>query len=342
MEMIYEAHEHNGLLLNANESAYNADPIIVEELVERIRNSALNRYPDDSAKELIDTYARANHLDPAGVFVGNGSDAMLQLMIHTFCRGDKKLVMLDPDFGMYRFYSIGMQSDHADYKTAWDGSFDLEDFVRFAKENQAGLVLLSNPNNPTGHVISRDEMQQLAAALDPIILAADEAYMDFADQSVLDLAQKLPNLIVTRTLSKAWGMAGIRAGFLITSPTLAAKMAPYKIVYSVSTLDQQAAIAALNHPEIAAKNIAEIQNEKKRIAERLEQMPWIEWAPIEANFYSIKTEDMEDLEKAFVDNGISIRDYPDHSRLRITIGTPQQNDQVLEILEAWNPENWKD
>lgn len=342
MELLYEAHEQEGLLLNANESARNADPVILEELMTRIQQAALNRYPDDTAKELIEAFASLHHLDPNGVFVGNGSDAMLQLMIHAFCRDGKKLVMLDPDFGMYRFYSTCMQSNHADFPTAWDGSFDLDAFVQFAKEQNAGLVLLSNPNNPTGHLLSKEQMLDLAQKLDPIILAADEAYMDFASQSVLEHAQKVPNLIVTRTLSKAWGLVGIRVGFLVSSLEIAKLLAPYRIVYSVSTLDQLAAIAALHHAEVAAANMEEIQSEKERIASRLTKMPWIEWAPIHVNFYSIKTDDMEELEQAFADNQIAIRDNPDHSRIRITIGTPEQNDQVLEILEAWNPENWND
>lgn len=336
MSSLYTAHSQTGLLLNANENSNEADPRIVSELIERIQKAAINRYPDDSAAELIERYAALHHLDPAGVLAGNGSDATLQLMITALCRDGKALVTLAPDFGMYDFYAGAIDAPTASWSTDWDGSFDLDAFARFARDNKAGLVLFSNPNNPTGHVCTRDEIIRLAEAVAPAVLAVDEAYMDFSDQSVLDLAQSIDNLIVTRTLSKAWGLAGIRVGFLIASTALTERLRPWKIVYSVSTLDQCAALAGLAWPQIHEDYVALVRQESCRIKSELEKLG-VRTGPFEANFYSLSLGSVEankTLEDAFEQAGIAVRTWPDSQRIRVTIGLPEQNEQALDIIRS--------
>lgn len=337
MSSIYQAHSTKGLLLNANESSHAPNSEIMDEFARLLAASSLNRYPDDDAFELRKAFGKVYGLDPAQVFTGNGSDALLQLMITTYCRDGKTLVMLDPDFGMYRFYAGCMQAQTCTFKTAWDGSFDLEEFANFAKSCNAGLVLLSNPNNPTGHLLTRDEMRRLAGLLgDSIVLAADEAYMNFDDESLL--ADNLPdNMIVTATLSKAWGAAGMRCGFLYASFDRIEEMRPYKIVYSVSTLDQLGARAVLSRPEIMKKQVADIQQERKRIQKHLQEMDAIQTGDFHANFYQIRPSEaalnMNEMLEAFEDANIAVRSYPDQSRIRITVGTREENDRVLSVLE---------
>ncbi len=338
---LYTAHTQQGLLLNANENANGPRDEVLEEFYAAVKEGALNRYPEDSASQLKERYASLYNLDPAGILVGNGSDMTLQIMINTLCRDGKKLVTLDPDFGMYHFYTAAMQSEVLPFATAWNGDFDLDAFIETIKTSNTGLVLFSNPNNPTGHMLSRDEILRLAKAIDPIVLAVDEAYMDFSDQSILDVVQDLDNVIVTRTLSKSWGLAGIRVGFLITNPKITNKLAEWKVVYSVSTLDQLAALAGLNHPENNQDYIELVRNEAKRIEKRLTQIEGLEHGPLHANFYALTTGDPEQnqkIEEALAARNIAVRTWPDHSRIRITIALPEHNDQVLEILETVIPE----
>lgn len=338
MTFTYKAHATNGIRLNANESSLPPANEVMETFVELLKSSELNRYPDDFALEMRQAFAALYGLDAGQVIAGNGSDALLQLMITTFCRGDKSLVMLVPDFGMYRFYADSIQTKTFTYPTAWDGSFDLDDFAAFAKAKNAGLVLISNPNNPTGHLLDADTMLLLAKKLDPIVLAADEAYMNFADESLLARVNEADNLIVSATLSKAWGAAGIRVGFLAAGSKLIEAMDPFKIVYSISSLDQLAARAVLAHPEITKERIAAIKKESDRIEEAVRKMKRLEAGEFNANFYALRTVDGSEieLENDFKNAGIQIRDYPDHARVRITIGLAEENDAVLSVLEAFD------
>lgn len=338
---LYEAHKQEGILLNANENPQKPSQEWLLEMNKNLLTEELNRYPEDSNATLIATYAKLYDLNPKGVLTGNGSDALLQLMITTFCRHEKPLVCVDPDFGMYHFYASALQTKTYSLPTSWQGDFDLKDLVLLAKEKEAGLVLFSNPNNPTGHQVSAQEVLKLADDLNPIILAVDEAYMDFSDQSVLDMAQKLPNLIVTRTLSKAWGLAGIRVGFLIANPTLVEKMEEWRIVYSISRLDQLAALITLQNESyissVKAGYISLVKEESKRLEKALQDLN-IQTGPFHANFYSLTLNSPQEnvkLEKEFQEAGLSVRTWPDHHRLRITIGTKEQNNQVLRVLETF-------
>lgn len=340
--MEYKAHKQSGLLLNANECSRNLAPAILDSFQKRLQHACLNRYPDDEARELIEAYADLYHLDPAGVLIGNGSDALLQLMITAFCREGKTLATLNPDFGMYHFYAHAKDTDVCEFETRWDGSFDLEKLAAFTKESNAGLLLFSNPNNPTGHMVSREDLVKLAQSIAPAVLAVDEAYMDFADESVLDLAQSMDNLIVTRTLSKAWGAAGIRLGFLIASPALVQILKDWKIVYSVSTLDQLAALAVLDHPEIMREYVSLVQSEREKLAQVLDRSGFL-CGPFNANFYAVSLhdgrqpdpEDNLELSECFEQAGITVRTFPEMERIRITIGTPEENRAALQILGEW-------
>lgn len=339
--ILYKAHKQEGTQLNANENPQKPSKEWLLEMNERLLSEELNRYPEDSNATLIEAYAQLYGLNPKGVLTGNGSDALLQLIITTFCRNGKPLVCIDPDFGMYHFYASALQTKTYTLPTSWHGAFDLEALVSLAKEKDAGLVLFSNPNNPTGHQVSADEIIKLAQALNPIVLAVDEAYMDFSDQSVLDKAQALPNLIVTRTLSKAWGLAGIRVGFLIANPTLVETMEQWRIVYSISRLDQLAALITLQNQQYTQNPgsgyVALVQEESKRLEKAFQDLG-LQTGPFHANFYSLTLscpQENAKLEKAFQDAGLSVRTWPDHHRLRITIGIPKQNDQVLEVIKTF-------
>lgn len=334
----YQAHQVQGIRLNANECPFDCETAMVKTLADRIQQASLNRYPDDLAGELAEKAAALYGVAPDELMVVNGSDAALQLLISAKCRNGKGLVMLNPDFEMYRFYADAIQAPVYTLQTDWAGNFDWKELAGFAAASDAGLVLLSNPNNPTGHLTSREDIDHLAAALEKegIFLGVDEAYMDFDDQSALPLLKAHPNLAVTRTLSKAWGMAGIRIGFLIACLPTLQELAPWRIVYSVSTPDQLAALAALEHPRTYQRYLNLVAAERERLKKALEKIPGLETGPFHGNFYALRAHNHpEKLEEAFEQAGIAVRAWNHHQRIRITIGTPEQNDQVLAVLKKW-------
>lgn len=329
----YQAHCQNGLLLNANECSLEPDAALMEEIVSAIAQMPLHRYPDDEAAALRSKYGALYGLDKEQVLAGNGSDQLLQLLITALGKEGHPILTIDPDFSMYDFYASCLRLDMKKLQTGRYGEFDWKEAARMAKALQPSLVLFSNPNNPTGFLLPSEEVKKLADAIAPIPFAVDEAYMEFADDSAIRLLDVCKNLYVTRTLSKAWGLAGARIGFVLSSEENIKKLLPWKIVYSVSSLDQAAALAVLDHPQKAMDWVKMVQDERQKMMDALGQFDCIEAVPSQANFVSLYSNQAEQIGAFLAGRNIQIRRFPGSDRLRITIGTPQENAVLLEALE---------
>jgi histidinol-phosphate aminotransferase len=334
----YTAHIQNAkILLNANESPKNLPADLRKEIANKIEQIDFNRYPEDSLIALRTAAAKLYGFLPEQIMAGNGSDQMLQLLINTYVKPQGTLVSIAPDFGMYDFYAGQIGAEVIKLQTNPDGSFSIEELAGLAKENQAGLVLFSNPNNPTGHAVSKEKIKKLADAIAPIKLCADEAYMDFCDQSALEYIDSTPNLFITKTLSKAWAAAACRTGFLIGSAKEMERLETNKIVYSVSTLDSTAAIAIMAHPELEKERVKEILQEKALFLNALKTLP-VNVIPSSANFVAVsckKQEENEALENCLAKEGIAVRTFADHKFMRITIGSKEQMETLVNAMKAF-------
>ena len=198
----YQTHTQTGILLNANEASQNVDDNVKQEILDAISNLALNRYPDTTCHELHDLYANIMNVPSSWILSGNGSDQMLGFLIQYYVQGNKTLYTLAPDFSMYDYY---VELNHAKiekFETALDGSFDVDAFISNGKDKKVDIILFSNPNNPTGHVISKLEMIQICEAFSNIPVIFDEAYMEFGNESAIDLLKTYPMVFVCRTLSR--------------------------------------------------------------------------------------------------------------------------------------------
>ena len=232
----YQTHTQTGILLNANEASQNVDDNVKQEILDAISNLALNRYPDTTCHELHDLYANIMNVPSSWILSGNGSDQMLGFLIQYYGQGNKTLYTLAPDFSMYDYY---VELNHAKiekFETSLDGSFDVDAFISNGKDKKVDMILFSNPNNPTGHAISKSEMIQICEAFSNVPVIFDEAYMEFGNESAIDLLKTYPMVFVCRTLSKAYGLAGIRCGFMISSQV--EKLAPLFIPYALSSVTQ--------------------------------------------------------------------------------------------------------
>ena len=318
----YQASQLEGIILNANERTTNVDEKVLDKICERIRKADLNRYPDDGCKRLKKIYADSIGKEAACVLAGNGSDQMLGLMIQLFTGKGRPLAVIDPDFSMYDYYA-GMQEAEVKKYASLDEM----------KNSSAGLFVFSNPNNPTGKVIDRDTVLAFCDAVAPAPVIVDEAYMDFGDESVLNDIEAHKNLYVTRTLSKAYGAAGIRCGFLVSSKENIGQIEPYHVPYSVSVLDQIAAEAVL---EAGRPYLEEVRQERDRMFEALNGLPVF---PSGANFLFLKGECMAELGQYLASSGIHVRTWPGKDQIRITIGTPAENDQVISVINNWRKDH---
>ncbi len=335
----YTAAKQSGILLNANENSNALAQNIRDEIIEAVASIDFNRYPDTDETELLEAYGKRIGMEPEQLLAGNGSDQMLGYLIGTFLGKGKVLCTLKPDFSMYDYYASSYEAEVVKFQTAEDGSFKASDFIAFAKENNADMILFSNPNNPTGFCMKADEIAAICSALRDIPCVIDEAYMDFSDaQNALSLIGTYPNLYVTRTLSKAYGMAGIRLGFLISSKENMKSLKPAFVPYALNSVSMKIACIILKHADEFEKQIEEIKSEREAMYDKLVSHNRLHIYPSQANFLYGYTADKERMLELMQENNIVIRDYKGTDFFRITIGTPEENRLVLAVLKQFGEE----
>lgn len=332
----YQTHTQTGILLNANEASQNVDDNIKQEILDAISNLSLNRYPDTTCHELHSLYADIMNVPSSWILSGNGSDQMLGFLIQYYLQDNKTLYTLAPDFSMYGYYVELNHSKIEKFETALDGSFDVEAFISNGKDKKVDMILFSNPNNPTGHAISKSEMIQICEAFSNIPVVFDEAYMEFGKESAIDLLKTYPMAFVCRTLSKAYGLAGIRCGFMISSQV--EKLAPLFIPYALSSVTQTIASVVLRHADAYKSNIATIISERERMYQEVKDYKKMNFYPSNANFLYGRTDEKDTLMNMFKEKNITIRNYADTS-FRITIGTSEENEMVLDVLRRFEYAN---
>lgn len=332
-DAMYQAHTQQGILLNANENPNPTDSVIVEEIQKAIPEVAFNRYPDDEATELRQAYASWLGVDSDQIIAGNGSDQMLQLVISSFGGPEKTMMTLAPDFGMYDFYAASYHTDVLRYPLDPQKGLDVDDFIETVTEIQPDLVLFSNPNNPYGTMVSSEDIKKIADAIAPVPLISDEAYMEFGQDSAVPLLETTSNLYITRTLSKAFGMAGLRIGFLVSQAKNIQRLLPNKIVYNLSNLTQKIASIVLNHADIYEKEVQEIIEQRDQLQAFLQERK-IECGPANANYLCVYPDSPEAWKRKFEKENIQIRTYPSCPYVRLTVGTPEDNRKVMHIIET--------
>lgn len=349
----YQAHKQTGLLLNANEASENLPEELIGELQQMLPDLLFNRYPEDSSTNLRSQYAEHLGIPADMVIAGNGSDQMLQLLITSFVSKGDTLYTLAPDFSMYDFYVSAMKGKVKRYpllisdENGFSINFDIEDFIAQAKEANPSLVMFSNPNNPTGMMITPEKVERIAAALYPVPVVMDEAYMDFGGRSAVELLLKpgLENLYITRTLSKAYALAGLRVGFLISKPENIRAIDPARPVYNLNSFSSAAACKVLEHADHFEERTRKILQERIRMQKAIKEMKKLCSLEANGNFILVYPNDparnnrlktIEKLVDLFMKNGITIRDYANKDYLRITVGLKQENDQVLELMKSFD------
>lgn len=311
--------------LDANESPY---------------DNGMNRYPDPHQKQLKKQLAALKGVSPDRIFIGNGSDEAIDLAFRIFCQpGRDNAVSIAPTYGMYRVAAETNDVEMREVPLGADYSLPVEALLAAADE-RTKLLWLCSPNNPTGNAFPAQEIERLVRDFDGIVML-DEAYIDFADGGgFLPRLGEFPNLVVLQTLSKAWGMAGLRLGLAFAPEEIAGLFGRVKYPYNINTLTQRAVAESLRR-EIAPE-IAEIRSERARLAKAFAACPCIERVyPSEANFLLVRTTAPDLLYKELVASGVIVRN---RSRiagcegcLRITVGRPAENGRMLETVKNFRP-----
>ncbi|MBQ2712933.1 MAG: histidinol-phosphate transaminase [Clostridia bacterium] len=321
--------------LDANESFLPLPEEVLQGALQALSSLDYRRYPDPDATVLCKAYASYLGVDAASLVAGNGSDELISLIINTFLSDGDKIVTVTPDFSMYAFYARVRKAEVIEMRRAADFSFSTEELADFVNKNGANIVVFSNPNNPTGGIITRKEVLSLCEKTDALVIA-DEAYMDFSDQSVASFVDKYTNLIVLRTMSKAFASAALRVGFAVANKTLITVLRAAKSPYNVNAISQTVGALILQQKGFS-ETINALIASKNALYQGLKQITDVLGAPFvahpsSANFVYVTTPKAGEIYQNLLKEGIAVRAFS--SALRITAGTQEENKAVLQAIRG--------
>ena len=300
-------------------------------------NEPINRYPDPLQRQVKARISQLKGVDSASIFLGNGSDEAIDLVIRAFCEPkEDNIVTIAPSYGMYEV--AAETNDVECRKVALDDHFDLDTPALWAAvDAHTKVIFLCSPNNPSGNSLNREAIYQLLRDFEGLVVV-DEAYIDFSAQpSFLSELTQHPNLIVLQTFSKAWGAAAIRLGMAFAAPAIIDVLNKIKYPYNINLLVQNKALELMENEAEMRQEVKAILAERARMAKRLSEAPFgFEVFPSDANFLLVRVGDADQLYKALVDRGIIVRNRNRVQKcegcLRITIGLPAENDLLLDAL----------
>ena len=326
----YSAAEPAGFRMDTNANLIGANPVVVR-FFGRFDPLELNDYPTPHSDILRGTLSRITGLGPDQFIVGNGADELLDLVVKCFIDPGDRLAMPDPTFGMYEVFGRVNCAEIVKVPLREDWQLDVEGLLR----SKATVVVLASPNNPTGNTFRDEDIERVAADF-PGIVVLDEAYGEYASKSYLSLVQKHSNVIVLKTFSKAYGLAGLRVGYSVASARLSAQMYKAKAPYNVNIISEGIAVRALSERKFLASVVRRIVHEREKMTRKLEALGFKVY-PSEANFLLAKPPvKSRTLCKRLLKRGIVIRDLGSHPRLRehvrITLGGADQNDRLLRAI----------
>lgn len=311
------------IFLDANENPY---------------NNGINRYPDPHQKALKAKIAEIKGLDPEMLFLGNGSDEAIDLVYRVFCvPGVSNAVSIAPSYGMYEVASAMNDVEFRKVQLRPDFSMDTEAMLS-AADSKTRLMFICSPNNPTGNSFPVEQIEDILERFGGVVVL-DEAYIDFSVRpSLVSLVKRYPNLIVLQTLSKAWGMAGLRIGLAIADPAVIALMSKVKYPYNINVLAQKMALMKLDG---AAKDkaVAEIVGQRFRLEKELAKCPEVKGIySSDANFLLVRFDNPDEVYDRLLAGGVIVRNRSKVSGcegcLRITVGIPSENDRLLRLLSS--------
>lgn len=319
------------LKLNTNENPYPPSPEVVKVL-QNLDLEVLRRYPDPSARIFQEAVRDVHQVPADSVTVGNGSDEILSLIMRAFAEKDARVVYPMPTYVLYR--TLAELQDTKPFEIRYDQAFSFP--LQALIGAQGAVTLIASPNSPTGHVVSVQDLETLAGSLKGI-LVIDEAYVDFANDNALHLVQKHSNVVVLRTLSKGYSLAGLRLGFAIAQPALIRDLDKVKDSYAVDAIAAQVGAAALRDQAHKNLNVEKVLRSRPILQQQLEKLGFKVW-PSAANFLLVQPNQRFqaiELQQALKQQGILIRHFnlPGvEDKLRITVGTDAQNEHLCRCL----------
>lgn len=324
--------------LDQNESPEDFPADLKTLVLKRVAEAEWNRYPDLNAQALRAAIAAFEGWTSTGVVVTTGSNVLISLLIQLSALG-RRVVTVKPNFALYGLDARLLGARLIEVPLLVDHSLDLAAVIASMKplptdsEAPAGVIYLPRPHAPTGGVCSLDALDRLARLSQNWLLVIDEAYVHFADDSAVELARRHPHVVLLRTFSKAWGLAGARVGYALTSEMVARQLRKLVPPFAASVMQTECIRVALEHPEYMRERVQRIVDERIRITRALDDHASWKVAPSEGNFVLIRTPDAGQAFNHLLNNGVLVRRQDSHFGLegciRVTVGTRAENDAFL-------------
>ncbi len=301
--------------------------------------NGINRYPDPQQRTLKAVLAANKGIQPDNILLGNGSDEVLDLLFRAFCEpGKDNVITLPPTYGMYQVLS-GINTIE-NRTVLLDSNFQPNvEAILEAIDSKSKLLFLCSPNNPTGNSLSTQKISTLLKQFKGLVVI-DEAYIDFStEKSWVSKLSEYPNLVITQTLSKAYGMAGIRLGICIASAEIIAVLNKIKPPYNVNELTQQSALERVSDQNTVREEVATILGQRKLLSKTLSEVSFIlKIYPSDANFILAKVDDATLRYNQLLKKGIVVRNRTTQplceNTLRFTVGTPEENKKLIIALKS--------
>ncbi|WP_143960602.1 histidinol-phosphate transaminase [Litoribacter populi] len=318
-----------GVFLDANENPFGSTA-----------PGSFNRYPDPYQNEIKEKLAEIKSVNQNQIFLGNGSDEAIDLLLRAFCNpGKDNIIILPPTYGMYEVSAA--INDVAIKRVELSEDFQLKPKQILAMvDNYTKVIFICSPNNPTGNLMDKNSIVQILENFDGIVVV-DEAYIDFAPEvSMISELGKYPNLVIIQTFSKAWGLASLRIGMAFSSAEIIAILNLIKPPYNISGLTQEKVLKALSQPNAVHGMVGKIMEGKKDLVKKLEGMAEVSKVyPSDANFVLIKVKEAREIYHYLIEEKIIIRDRSKvalcEDCLRISVGTPEENEVFLNAFGAY-------
>ena len=336
---VYSVAKAEGMIkLDAMENPYALPADVRARLADALAEIEINRYPDGGA-DVVKRALRASLALPDGValMAGNGSDEILQIITTAVAKPGAAIVAPDPSFVMYRLYATYANARYVPVTLRDDFALDADAMLAAVERERPALVWIAYPNNPTGNLFDAGAVEAIIRAA-PGLVVVDEAYYAFSDRSFLARVLEFPNLIVVRTVSKI-GMAGLRLGYAAAHPAWIAELEKVRPPYNVNALTQAAVALLLTERSLLDEQATAIRAERTRLATALATLPRVAVFPAATNFVLARVPNANDWFARLRDASILVKNLHGWhpllgNCLRITVGTPAENDALLNVLKA--------
>lgn len=330
--------EDTVIKLNQNENPFDWPLDIKQEIARFCVDRPWNRYPPFVPEDLREALAEYSGTKKGSIIVGNGSNEMLLVLLMALANRSSTVVFCQPTFTVYRLLTNGIGAAPVAVPLTDTLNYDIPKIREAIAANPGALLILCSPNNPTGNALSESELRILLSAHTGFLIL-DQAYIEFGGYNAIPLLKEHPNLIITRTFSKAFSAAGLRVGYLVGAPEVVHELNNIKLPYNINFFSEHVAQVMLRERARLKEGLASITAERDALHTFLKTLPFDAVYPSAANFILVRTGRKKELFDSLKKNGILVRDVSSYPMLenclRISVGSPGENDALKKALQAF-------